>query len=374
MKFSKSCLIIAGEKSGEEHALSFLPNLIQENPHVNFFGVGGGEFEKLNVELIYHIRDFSGIGFSEIIKKIPFYLNAMEKITQEVVSRNCKTAILIDFQGFNLKLAKKLKYLGVKVLYYVAPQAWIWKPWRTKALERNVHTLFTILPFEKEWFSKRGVTNIKSVPHPLIKKLSPHLKNIPARNPIISSKKIKVLFLPGSRNTEVASLLPIFEKLIKQLKEKYDIESTCITVDSVNESLYQLAKFDHLLGNTYLENEINSSDLCVAASGTVTLMTGILQLPTVVIYKVSLISEFIFRNFVKYTGPISLPNIIIGKEVFPELTQASASAENILNQLKIWIESPKEYTHTITSLKQLSDLLAIEDINVSKYLSEVINQ
>ena len=157
MKDLDSCLIIAGEKSGEDHAMTFLPVLKKHSPNCHFYGVGGQRLENEGVELLYHLKDFSGIGISEVLSKIPFYYKALDHILDEVKKRKTKTAILIDFQGFNLKLAKKLKALGVNVLYYVAPQAWVWKPWRSKVLEKNVHTLFTILPFEKKWFQATSV-------------------------------------------------------------------------------------------------------------------------------------------------------------------------------------------------------------------------
>ena len=176
-----SCLIIAGEKSGEDHAMTFLPELMKLSPNCKFYGVGGKRLEDLDVELLYHLKDFSGIGISEVLGKIPFYFKALDNIVSEVKKRETKTAILIDFQGFNLKLAKKLKKLGVNVLYYVAPQAWVWKPWRSKVLEQNVHTLFTILPFEKKWFSERGVTKVKAVVHPLMNEYGQQLSSVRKR-------------------------------------------------------------------------------------------------------------------------------------------------------------------------------------------------
>jgi lipid-A-disaccharide synthase len=122
----QSCLIIAGEKSGEEHALSFLNELKRASPDTEFFGVGGDEMKQAGVELLYHLNDFSSWGYSEVITKIPFYFKAMNTIVDEVKKRGTKTAILIDFQSFNLKLAGKLKEIGVEVLYYVAPQACAW--------------------------------------------------------------------------------------------------------------------------------------------------------------------------------------------------------------------------------------------------------
>jgi len=169
----------------------------------------------------------------------------MDHLLAEVKKRKTKTAILVDFQGFNLKLAKKLKKLNVNVLYYVAPQAWVWKPWRAKVLEQNVHTLFTILPFEKKWFQQRGVTNIKSVMHPLMLEYDDDLKNIRKRDSSdFSNRPVRILLLPGSRNVEVAKLLPIFAAGIKILKEEgIELQVGLVTAESVREENYTVDCF-----------------------------------------------------------------------------------------------------------------------------------
>ena len=148
-------LVVAGEKSGEEHFLSLLKDF-QRPDSINFFGVGGQEMKRAGVECFYDLNSFSSMGFSEPIKKLPFYIKALNKLVDEATRRKAKYAILIDFQEFNLKLAKKLSMSGVKVLYYVAPQAWAWRPGRCKKLSAYTHRLFTILPFEQEWFESRG--------------------------------------------------------------------------------------------------------------------------------------------------------------------------------------------------------------------------
>jgi lipid-A-disaccharide synthase len=119
-----SCLIITGEKSGEEHALSFFTDLKNNSPDTQFYGVGGDDLQAKGLELLYHLKDFSSWGYSGVISKIPFYIKVMNAILAEVDRRGTKVAILVDYQSFNLKLAGKLKERGVDVLYYVAPQAW----------------------------------------------------------------------------------------------------------------------------------------------------------------------------------------------------------------------------------------------------------
>lgn len=370
-----NCLIIAGEKSGEEHALSFFPELKKLSPETHFWGVGGEELSGLGVELLYHLKDFSSMGFSEVVGKIPFYFKALNKIESEVKQRGTKTAILIDFQDFNLRLAKKLSKLGVKVLYYVAPQAWAWKAHRAHTLATSVHTLFTILPFEKEWFNERGVKQVKSIPHPLMITYKNILNDIPTRPFGSWEKKLKVLLLPGSRKFEISSLLPEFIQTIRLLKKHYNVETHLVRVNHVDQKYYDYftSEVDVFYDSDHLVNAMKECHLCLAASGTVTLSTGIFQLPTLVCYKSSLLNEFIFNNFIKYSGPISLTNIVQDKVVFPEFTQERVNANLLSTQIQSWLENKNLYNNLMNDLQKTRQLLTGEDFSVPAYISQVLN-
>lgn len=371
---SKSCLILAGERSGEDHTLTFFDELQALQPDCEFFGVGGERLEKRGVELLYNLRDFSGIGFSEIISKIPFYYKAMAKILQEVDRRGTKTAILVDFQGFNLKLAKKLKKRGVDVLYYVAPQAWVWKAYRAKTLQQTVHTLFTILPFEKQWFFERGVSKTRGVIHPLMIEHKSALTDRRVKKAAdFSNRKPRILLLPGSRRSEVSALLPVFQRAMELLGENQKFEIGIVEVESVPRELYNSElEFSQIYAPEQLSEACEWADLCVAASGTVTLATGLFGLPTVVCYKLSLFSEFIASVLVRYDGPISLTNITHQKRLFPELIQHRADRYNIVKHLKHWINNPEAYDQLAEELSKTKGMLSGEDFSVSEYMSGVI--
>ncbi len=372
----QSCLIIAGEKSGEDHAMTFYPQIKQLLPDTEFYGVGGSRLEEQGLEILYHLKDFSGIGISEVLGKIPFYCRALDHILDEVKKRETKTAILVDFQGFNLKLAKKLKARGIKVLYYVAPQAWVWKPWRAKILERNVHTLFTILPFEKKWFQDRGVTNVKSVLHPLMLEYSEHLTHIRKRSSDnISKSKSKLLILPGSRNVEVSTLFPIFTRGVLILQEEgFEFELGIVKSESVRDEHYHTdLNFSKEWDSRELAEALDWADLSVAASGTVTLATGLFQVPTVVCYKVSLFTEFVLKLLVPYDGPASLTNIILGnKMIFPELIQHHADRYNVAKHLRQLLLNPEMYDNMIIELAKTNKLLTGDDFSVPDYMADVI--
>lgn len=368
----QSCLIIAGEKSGEEHALSFFNELKKASPETQFFGVGGDEMKHAGIELLYHLNDFSSWGYSEVVAKIPFYFKAMNNIVDEVKRRGCKTAILIDFQSFNLKLAGKLKEIGVEVLYYVAPQAWAWKEYRVKKLARTVHTLFTIIPFEKKWFHDRGVKKVISIDHPLWTTYKNDLESF--KKDIELKKPVQILLLPGSRKFEVEKLLPIFIDSVRALKKEFAIEVSIVKSNSVPTELYDSynSEFNIEYTNENLTSALKKADFAMAASGTVTLTCALYEVPTVVCYKTSLLNQYIYETVVSYRWFISLANIVQNRLVFPELLQDQVSVHNIVSYLKNWYYNKTAHSELSAKLSQTKSLVRGEDILIPEYMAEVI--
>ncbi len=352
----KSCLVVVGEQSGEEHFLSFFPQLqAKVQAELDFYGVAGSDSAAQGVELIYHLKEFSSMGFSEVLHKIPFYYNAHKELLKQVDQRKTQYAILVDFQGFNLRLAQSLKKKNVNVYYYVAPQAWAWKPWRAKKIAQSVQCLFCFLPFEKSWFQERGVSQVQLVAHPLYRKYAEELKQLKPH-----SQRDEILFLPGSRKMEVRSLMPVFYDVIKEIKKiKPEFKISLLISPSLD--LCELEKYLHLFDHSYHSDQssqaFQNAKFAVAASGTVTLATGLFQVPTVVCYKVNLFNEYVFYTVVKYTGFISLVNLILADEVFPELTQNLVSAQRIISELKQWFEDEEYLAKTLRQLARLNHLL-----------------
>ena len=368
----QSCLIIAGEKSGEEHTLSFFRELKENLPDCHFFGVGGDDLKNQGMEILYHLNDFSSWGYSDVILKIPFYKKAMANILNEVERRKCKVAILVDFQSFNLKLAGLLKLKGVDVLYYVAPQAWAWKEYRVKKIAQSVHTLFTIIPFEKKWFQSRGVPVVISVDHPMWTTYKNDLANLDKKfdfhNPL------KILLLPGSRINEVESLLPIFIESIKNLKKEIPLHVTIVKSSSVPEALFAPYEnfFDQVYDNYYLTSALIDTDFAIAASGTVTLTCALYEVPTIVCYKTSILNQLIYDAVVSYRGFVSLANIVQNISIFPEFLQDSASSYNIVSHLKNWYYNKEDYKKVKEQLKQTKHLVRGENIDVPVYMSQIV--
>lgn len=355
--------------------MSFFPELKRLCPDVDFYGVGGDELKAHGMELLYHLKDFSSMGFSEVVGKIPFYFKALSVLTGEARKRETKTAIVIDFQDFNLRLARKLSKQGVRVLYYVAPQAWAWKAGRAQVLASTVHTLFTILPFEKDWFASRGVKQVRGIPHPLMLTYKNELAHIPEKPFGVWKEKLKILLLPGSRRFEIHGLLPKFIETIKLLKQDYEVEVHLVKVAHIDEAIYQYyAQYvDVWYESSQLTQAMRNCHVSLAASGTVTLSTGLFELPTVVCYKASLLNEFIYYNFIKYQGPISLTNIIHGRMVFPEFTQEAVNAHQLTRVIKTWLENESVYNQLKAQLKETKHLLSGDKFSVPEFMAKVIH-
>lgn len=369
----KSVLVIVGEKSGEEHFLSFFDQLKEKLKDFQFYGVGGDSMEQRGVELTHHLKDFGSIGFTEVVAKIPFYLKASRELLKEVEKRETKVAILVDFQEFNFQIAKRLKKRGVEILYFVAPQAWAWRSYRGKILGKMVNTLFTLFPFEKEYFKKRGVKDVVSILHPVLKSFKKDLEHFhnelaDKRSETLEKlklRKIRVLLLPGSRLSEVKELFPIFLESADHLKREseFEFEFALVKADS-----FSLTFFDQYLeGNRIVNHFFQSSELskaliwadfCIASSGTVTLSCGLFEVPTIVCYKISKITSVIYGLIVKYQGPVSLPNIVLQKIVFPELLQENVRPIFISKILQYLLTEEGVYEKIKSELLRISQELS----------------
>tara|TARA_X000000950_G_scaffold222427_1_gene267901 strand:- start:150 stop:1256 length:1107 start_codon:yes stop_codon:yes gene_type:complete len=355
LELDKNILVVAGEKSGEEHLLSFFLGLKKKLINYKFWGVGGADLKKNDVELVYNLSDFSSMGITEVIKKVPFYFKALNKLEEMALERKTEAAILVDFQDFNMRLAKRLTKVGVKVFYYVAPQAWIWRPNRVKNLIQNTNHLFCILPFEKEWFRSRGVRSISSVPHPVWSKFSDEKLELKIEN-----EKDEILLLPGSRNSEVRTILPTFIKSLEDLPAEYKV--SIVKTPSVSTEIYKKfeGKFSKVYKSTELYEALSKAKIALAASGTVTLSSVLMQVPTIVGYRLTPGNELFFRVFVNYRGHVSLANLIAGEEIFPEYLQDRFSNFYIRKKLFEWLNDENEYQSVVNKAKIVQERFEVE--------------
>lgn len=347
----KKILVITGEVSGDLHAGKLIKELKAFLPEIKVFGIGGDNLKAEGVEIIYDIKELAVIGFLEVIPKFFKIRQALQCVYKKIIEEKPDICLLVDYPGFNLRIAKLAKKQNIKVVYYILPQIWAWGKRRIKTIEKYVDKGIAILPFESEIYKK---LEVKFFGHPLIDTLQDYISGTKPQGNKTCLPVGKVAVLPGSRKGEILRHLPVMLECIKKLPEFSFALPVASGIDKKwIESLCAGCQIEISQGNTY--EVVRNSALAIVASGTATLETCILGVPMVIIYKTSFFSYVLARLIVKIKW-IGLPNIIAGMEIVPELIQNEATAENICQSLKDLL---KTRTKIVQQLNEVQDLLGI---------------
>jgi lipid-A-disaccharide synthase len=328
-------MVVAGEASGDQHGAKLVRAMRRAESNIFFCGIGSGEMANAGVRIIVDAATLTVVGITEVISKLPVVFRSMAVAKKLLKSLKPDLLILIDFPDFNLRLAAAAKKLGIRVLYYISPQIWAWRPGRVKKIGRLVDHMAVILPFEADFYDAYNIP-VTFVGHPLLDEQSDLTKMSALTN---SAEHTTIGLLPGSREVEIKRLLPVMldaaeniHKLDPRLKF---IVSVAPTVDS---QLVKTIVAERKISSsvTYCSDPVSlifsRCRLVVAASGTVTLQAAISGTPMVIIYKVSPISYWLGRVLIR-VNHIGLINLIAGKRLVPELVQDQASVEGITQQV-----------------------------------------
>jgi len=346
-------LIIAGEPSGEIRGSELIRELKKLLPEASFWGIGGDNMEKLGVELIGHIRDFSIVGIWGVIKNLGKIRKQFRAVTSEAEKRGPSLAILIDYPGFNLRLAEILTNKGIPVVYYVIPQVWAWGAHRVKTLKKYVAKAIVLFGFEKPFLEGKGVNSV-FVGHPLLD-ACPILKT-DART------GMTIALLPGSRKNEIKSLFPPILEAARVISRKLKNVSFVLAKSSnIPEVMYEkeLSKYRDLAVSCFKDSTfdaLNNSDFAIVASGTATLETAIMEKPMVIIYKSTIITYLLARRIMRIRF-LGLANLIAGREIVPECLQNDATGEKIAGKLLEIIEDPSLAAKTRQELRKVKAAL-----------------
>lgn len=304
--------IISGEASGDLHGSNLMRALLKEDPSASFRFWGGEKMQAVGGELVTHYRDMAFMGFWEVFKNLRYITKKMRFCKEDILKYSPDAVILIDYPGFNLRIAEFAKQQGFKVFYYISPQVWAWKSGRVEKIRASVDKLFTILPFEKDFFAARNY-EVSYVGHPLIDLIPPHTADK-------ESKLIAVL--PGSREQEIKVKLPVMLSLAKS----YPDYTFCVAkAPGAKEEWYQALAEVRSATNVKVLNDstyelLAKSYAAVVTSGTATLETALFGVPQVVCYKGNPISYAIGKRLVKIKF-ISLVNLILNRPLITELIQ-----------------------------------------------------
>ena len=324
-------VIIAGEDSGDLHGSKLIAQMKAINPALSFYGIGGDKMIQAGLNKVEHIKNMNVIGLFEVLKHYPRIKKIFNKTVRFINELKPNKVILIDYPGFNIRLAKKMKKLGIPVSYFILPQVWAWNSSRAKDLQQTCKQLISIIPFEKEWFSNQQI-DVHFVGHPLTSILKQKFDSgfLHKRYEIGQDKKI-VALLPGSRTSEVKKHWPIFLKTIKAFNASSNhkiqpilIQAPNIKIENVPEGLVVVDK------NHY--EALSCADAAIVCSGTATLETALLNCPMVVCYKLSSLTWF-FAKQMSLVKHLSLVNLITEKEAVKELLQKNMTATNIVNEV-----------------------------------------
>lgn len=353
----KRILIITGETSGELLAVDVVKELKKINNY-EFVATGGELLKKEGVEIIESIEKMSVVGLVEVLQSYSFLKELMKRILEIIQKKKISYVLLVDYPGFNLRLAKKIKKIdkNIKIFYLVSPQIWAWNYKRIKIIKENIDFMFVLFPFEEEIYKKENIP-VEWIGHPLKVRIP---KEIRKQKQLSIKGKPVIGILPGSRLSEVSKLLLPMLNAANLLQKRYPkaefflplVSNNSKLVDYVNQFLtnYNNLKIK-VLENSSLQ-VMKNSDVLIIASGTATLEAAYFKKPMIICYKINNFSYLIFSRLVQ-TEFIGLPNLLCEKQVALELLQNEVDAENIFNEAVKILENEAYRSEIIKNLKKI---------------------
>ncbi|MDD5528416.1 MAG: lipid-A-disaccharide synthase [bacterium] len=370
----RKLLIVTGETSGDLHAAKVVKEIKLLIPDIKISGICGEKLKAEGVNLLYDIKELAVMGFLEIIPKLFKIRRALKCVYKYLLEEKPDLCVLVDYPGFNLKVAKFAKKQGIKVVYYILPQVWAWGKGRIKTIEKYVDKGIVILPFEQQIYKN---LDTKFFGHPLVDTLRNY---IPTNMGEVPQSQYKIALLPGSRKDEIRYILPIMLNCIKLLPEYEFVLPVASGIDrswlqSMLENYLPADKQDKITFSDNTYETLKNVSFALVKSGTATLETCIMKVPMVIIYKTSAFSYFISRLIVK-TKWIGLPNLITGKQIVPEFIQYNVNPEKIINSMKDVLQNRNEL---IREFEAIISLLAFPtnkqvDPGVAKKVANFIVQ
>ena len=346
-------MIVAGETSGDLHAAKLVKAMRDAEPNADFafFGAAGDKMREAGVDSVVDSNGLSIVGLLEIARALPTFLRVFNKLKKAAIERRPDVVILVDFPDFNLKLAKALSKRDIKIVYYISPQLWAWRQYRIRTIRKYVDLVISILPFEKSWYSERGVNHVEYVGSPLAREVHPTVDKLTFRTsheldpnaPIIS-------LLPGSRHKEIARILPVMleaaaimsdsspeiQFLIPVATDNSVADVEAVLAKARSKGLKLPEKLITVRNETF--DALNASDVAAVASGTATLETGIIGTPMCIVYKTSALNYGLLRPLIDVEH-FGLVNLIAEERVAVELIQDDFTAQRLAKELFRLLES-----------------------------------
>jgi len=372
-------MIITGEVSGDLIGASLIRELKHLNPDLKITGIGGDKMQSTGMELIYHTDQMAFLGFVEVIKHLPFIRKVQKKLIDVIENEKISCVVLIDYPGFNLSIAKKLKRLGIKIIYYVSPQIWAWAKGRIKKVKKVIDKMLVVFPFEVEFYEKENV-NVEYVGHPLVERINGYKflskDEFFAKFNLETDKEI-LLVMPGSRKQEVKEIFPEVIKAASRLAKKFNMQVVIARSKNIDDKYLQqpdgLEKFRTIEDHNY--ELMKYSGFGIIKSGTSTLEAGYFSLPMVIVYKTSSLTYLIGKQLVKLDR-IGMVNILLDEMVVLELIQNDANTENIIKAVSKILSDNQVYENVKHKLGRVKEKLGLDGASekAARSILEILNE
>ncbi len=327
--------ISAGEASGDLHASQLMGALKTLDPHARFSFLGGDLMaQQAGCEPMVHYSKLAYMGFTSVAAHLPEILSTLRRTRDSILSSRPDAVILVDYPGFNLRLARALHGSGIPVIYFIPPKVWAWKSWRVKDLKRYCSLILSILPFEKEWFAARGV-NVEYVGNPSVSETDSQLAHISSRDRFVAEHDVThrpiLALVPGSRLSEIRNNLPVMQAAARRLP---DMQPIVAGAPGITMEFYRRYTSLPVISQATLEL-MHHAEVALVTSGTATLECALAGTPQVVCFRSngSSLTYSILKRILKVSH-VSLPNLIMGQTIVPELLLHQCTSANILSQVE----------------------------------------
>jgi lipid-A-disaccharide synthase len=361
---TRSVLLIAGENSGDKYGAGLVRAFKSSQPEVAFFGIGGPGLAEAGLERLHPMDALSTVGLVEVVSRLPRLFSILRSVVRAAASRRPAAAVLIDAPDFNLRLAPRLRRLGIPVLYYVSPTVWAWRAGRLKTIKRNVRKMLLIFPFEREIYERAGIPHAY-VGHPLQDKVraSQDRETFRTRHHLDLRRPLVVL-LPGSRTGEVLRHLPVLGPAADRLRTELGASCLIVRAESVAAETLRAAWPAGIELPPVLPapgyDAMAAADLVVSSCGTANLEAALLETPFIAFYRVSPLTYLLGRPFVRI-GRYSIVNILAGRTVVPELIQNRFTPETVFTEARRLLESDAERARIREDLGRIAALMKVEN-------------
>jgi len=360
MAEKKHIVIVCGEASGDLNASLLIRSLKAINPQVKISGVGGSMMREAGAEIYQDIKELSAIGLFDVLKKLPRFFALKKLLLEKINSQKPDAVVLIDFSGFNLRLAKAINK-KIPVIYYISPQIWASRQGRVNTIKQYISKMIVVFRFEEEFYRKFGI-DAEFVGHPLLEIVRAEMNKAEFLMKFsLAPGKTTIALLPGSRKQEIKNILPIMLKTASLIKrELHDIQFIIAKPAQTEWDIY-----NRLVAGTNLDIRIiegsaydclNSADFALVASGTATLETALMQKPFAIIYKMDFLNYLLYRPQVKLPY-IGMVNIVAEKKIVPEFIQFQAVPEEIAKYALQILTNPAEAKKIQSNLRDIRLLL-----------------